>query len=241
MWASVITSLGALILSQCYANEIYPIVVLVVLAFLVAFSLSSQSLYYLYANEQFYYRIFPIFSSIKVGTIIALATFVGSYLLALNSSVQGFLFEGPDANMNYLFGFCYGFLAISLGLSFFKRENASYVQGFDGFQLAKLKPYRPKILVYLILLAFFWGLMFGLAQSKIIDFFYVSNLRDQGFNQSQISSFFTLYKDFYLIPTFTFGYWFYHYFYKKVDTFQMTLILSLVLALASVIAAFTRH
>lgn len=240
MWAGVATTLTAVMVSHFYAQSMPNVLVFAILGVLIAFSMASQSLYYLYTNEQFYYRMFPVFTSIKVGSLIALASFIGAFGFTLNHTVQGHYFPVPNFNGHYLFGVCYVLLAVSFGLTFYKKEAPRYVKSFEPDLIKIFKPYQTKILIYLMLLALFWGMMYGLINSKVLDFFFVARLRSANYSVQGIASLLSLMNSFYFVPTFVFGYFFYNYVYKHLDTFQTTFFLFLMMALASVLAAFTR-
>jgi hypothetical protein len=138
----------------------------VLIALTLGLSLSANSLFYLTLNEQFYYRIAPILSSILISTVMVFASFFGNFIVNLEANFF------PTGNQQYLVMtilLSFIFLIIfGVIFGFFSSEDKTYVNSFELSQLEGLPKYNVKRLVYLVISLVMLGAFFGLSQSSLV-------------------------------------------------------------------------
>jgi len=181
------------------------VLIYVLIAFFLGFALSSNSLFYLILNEQFYYRIAPVLSTVLVSSIISFTTFAGNYFVNLESSIIHFDFGQYYIGSSllaivFLVGF--GLLLFFVGT----REDQSQVNMFEFNQLKQLPKYNYKKLIYLMISVFLLAGFFALTQSSLVSdylhaFFLVKGLSWQA-SEPWVRSF----SKFFIIPQFLLGY-----------------------------------
>ncbi|WP_027063128.1 MFS cation transporter [Mesoplasma seiffertii] len=232
IWASMLSSFIAIILfliANSSLNDVSGL--LIVGSIMIGISLASQSLYFLYINEQKYYRIFPIKATFRTAFLIIIGTFFGSYIFNLTNVSQHSVL-GNNETVNYLGAgiVCIIFLIVAFGLSFMNKEKSSFVKSFDFDVKDKLEPYNSKILVLLMLSTLFLGLIYGLIQSPIYEFYIVAKVKNSGASAEVALSFVRKYQDFFIGGQLILGYLGYFKIVKKIGYRQSVIGLIVILA-----------
>ncbi|PPE05284.1 MFS cation transporter [Williamsoniiplasma lucivorax] len=245
MWMGIMTTLVALILATIFMNKQTPLVVLVISTLFIGFSISTQTLYFLLPNEQFYYRLFPIFTSLKMGMVTSLGAYIGLFLFSINGAISGYqevnTHNFPNINYAVVITILFLLIGVSFAMSFFNLERTKFINSFDQTINKQLQPYRFKVLILIVLAAFWLGVMSGLIQNQLLDFMIASSLKQTNYSDSFIYSMVSFNKDAFLVPGFLFGYFIYRVIFKKMTVVQTLTILFVVSGIAAVLASFTNY
>jgi MFS family permease len=141
MWVAYGTSLVTLVMfffNKNFDNTIIYFISII----LVGFSMSSSSLYYLFSNEQHYYRVNSLGVGFVVAICIAFSTFCGSFLTGIQNEV------GNDNSYFGIITLCLVFVIIAAGLGFIKKENHTLVKAFSDDVLADLQKTKKSTLIW---------------------------------------------------------------------------------------------
>jgi len=181
------------------------VLIFVLVAFFLGFALSSNSLYYLILNEQFYYRIAPVLSTVLVSSIISFTTFAGNYFVNLESSIVHFDFGQYYIGSSILaIAFLVGFGLLLLFVP--NREDQKQVNTFEFNQLKQLPKYNYKKLLYLMISVFLLASFFALTQSSLInDYLHVSFII-KGYSWQSSAPWVRSFSKFFIVPQFLLGY-----------------------------------
>ncbi|AVP49281.1 MFS cation transporter [Williamsoniiplasma luminosum] len=243
MWMGIMTTFLALILASTFINQQPPIWILVISTLLIGFSISTQTLYFLLPNEQFYYRLFPIFTSLKMGMVTSLGGYIGIFLFDFNILLSGFQEVSISNLHNVSFALVVTAMFLLIGtsfiLSFFNLERTKFIDAFESNIRKELQPYNKKILFLIVLAAFWLGTISGLIQNNLINLTIAGSLKQNGYSESFIYSLVSFNHDAFLVPGFLFGYLLYRIFFKKMTITQTLLVLFVVSGIFAIVASFT--
>ncbi|AUF83681.1 hypothetical protein CXP39_02630 [Mesoplasma syrphidae] len=242
IWGSMLSSFIALILFLVSSNNLKNASALLIFgSIMLGISLAAQSLYFLYMNEQKYYRIFPIKATFRAAFLIVIGTFFGTYIFNLANVFQGLALGNNDTASYWWAGsICIIFLILAFGLSFMNKEKTVFVKSFDFDVKEKLEPYSTKVLVLLMFTTLFLGLIYGLIQSPIFEFYIVAKARAEGASSAASLSFVRKYRDFFIIGQLMLGYLLYFKLIKKIGYRQSIIGLLVILAVLAFLMTLIR-
>lgn len=211
------------------------IALFVVIALFLALALSANSLFFLFENEQFYYRAAPTLSVTVISVFILFGTFFGSYLAGLEINLTQ---QQHGYNHVVLYSLTSFFLVLSALFSLVNfKEDVHYVSDLDDRLLAELPQFNWKILVWLIGVVFAFSLIFATTQSDLITTYLTTRLLNRtNFNLMRISAFLRTYQVFFVAPQFLFGYLIYKFFIEKFG-FRSLIINSIGICFAALIVS----
>jgi hypothetical protein len=147
---------------------------------LVAFSMSSSSLYYLFSNEQHYYRVNGLGVGYVVALTMAFATFCGTTLTAVNTHL--------NTNLAYYLLLAFGMVCVGLAvaLSFVKKEKGSLVASFETATISTLIHTKTSSIVLLVVMALLISAAQQLTHGLIDKMFVAFSLAHHGYSGANI-------------------------------------------------------
>ncbi|ATG97271.1 MFS cation transporter [Mesoplasma lactucae] len=237
MYLGIATLILAIITT--FANTDGTIVGFIFTALFLGIAVANNSLYFLFENEQFYYRIAPTMSATIVSIFILFGTFLGSYIAQLE-----IFLSRNNSNNNHVILFTLGLLFLTISCIFLtvNKENPTWVRGFNEAILDELPKYNWKVLVGLVGVTFATTVIFTITQSSIVvDFLTAKLLPKHHFDMDLVRPWLNTYSTFYSVPQFLFGYLIYKKVTDKVG-YRSIIIVSMSLIFASlVVETFTTN
>jgi len=116
------------------------IALFVIITVFLALGLSANSLFFLFENEQFYYRAAPTLSVTVISVFILFGTFFGTYLAELEINLTQ---QKSGYNHVVLYSLTSLFLVLSALFSLVNvKEDAHYVSGLDNRLLTELPQFN---------------------------------------------------------------------------------------------------
>ena len=210
------------------------ITLFVIIAIFLAFGLSANSLFFLFENEQFYYRAAPTLSVTLISVFILFGTFFGTYLAGLEINLTQ---QKSGYNHVVLYSLTSLFLVLSALFSLVNlKEDAHYVSGLDNQLLTELPQFNWKILAWLMGVVFVFSLIFATTQSDLVTTYLATRLLKRNFNLMKISAFLRTYQVFFTAPQFLFGYLIYKFFIEKFG-FRSLMITSIGICFMALIVS----
>ncbi|WP_339021424.1 hypothetical protein [Spiroplasma endosymbiont of Atherix ibis] len=174
-----------------------PLWALIIVSLLFSFCLASSTLFYLFLNEQNFYRIYILPSIWITFVFITFSTTFGIYLSNLNIVI------GNSSKISNILLFIILTLMICSGLvlSFLTKENKNMVQTFDQEILENLPKKNNGLFLIIYLLAFLLTITSAINNSLFIKLYIALNLKDLNFNNEVIRIWLRINDFAYLIPT----------------------------------------
>jgi hypothetical protein len=178
-------------------------------------------------------------ATFKTAFLVVIGIFFGTYIFNMANILQQTK-NGNSQTTNYIgvVILCIFLLIIALVLSLVKKENTSYVKSFDFETKEKLEPYNKTILVLLMLSTLFLGLIYGLIQSPLFDFYIVAQSKNNGNSEETALTNVRKYQDFFILGQLALGYIFYVKVVKKIGYRQTILGSLIVLAILTFTMTF---
>ncbi|AUB31359.1 hypothetical protein [Spiroplasma floricola] len=174
-----------------------PVWALIIVSLLFSFCLASSTLFYLFLNEQSFYRIYILPSIWITFIFITFSTTFGIYLSNLNIVIGN---SSNSSNISLLviliLMICSGF-----ALSFLSKENKNMVQTFDQEILEDIPKKNNALFLIIYLLAFLLTITSAINNSLFIKLYIALNLKNLNFNNEGIRMWLRINDFAYLIPT----------------------------------------
>ncbi|AGJ90667.1 Hypothetical protein, predicted transmembrane protein [Mycoplasma putrefaciens Mput9231] len=169
---------GSAILATILGFVIHPSAVSVIfMSILIGIAISAKTIYFLFYNEQFHERLFPILTSMKCGVWIVFSTFIAveiySLTLVNNHHFQSF----GDAKIILIIALLA--LLTSLSISILLKENKQKIRRYDDILLDSLQKPDKKTLIWLMLIGFLIGLISALIRSPIFEMYIAAMIKSQ--------------------------------------------------------------
>ncbi|ATI74206.1 MFS cation transporter [Mesoplasma florum] len=205
--------------------------IIILQAIILAISISSQSLYFLYLNEQKYNRLFALKVSFSVGFVITFATFIGNWIISLNNFLTDKLII-----LNIFVIIC---LLISLLISFkIGTENKNKIGEFRLVLKEELIKYSKSTLVKLIILTLLLGVIYGFVQSPIFRMYFVTNSKINNNDVEWLSTLDRKYQALFIFGQFAIGYTLYKILLPKIGVKNLIYGLIVISGIALLISTF---
>ncbi|WP_162684679.1 hypothetical protein [Spiroplasma sp. BIUS-1] len=174
-----------------------PLWALIITSILLSLSIASSTLFYLFLNEQSFYRIYVLPSVWITFVFMTFSSTFGIYLSNLNIVIgQKALSSNLTLSIILIL-----MLASSMALSFFTKENKNMVQVFDQEILEHLPKKNNKLFLLIYLLGFLLALTSAINNSLVIKLFIALNLTKFNLSDESIYLWMRINDFIYLIPT----------------------------------------
>ncbi|ATZ21797.1 MFS cation transporter [Mesoplasma tabanidae] len=206
-------------------------IIIILQAVILGISISSQSLYFLYLNEQKYNRLFVLKVSFALGFVITFASFVGNWILNVNNFATNKLVW---LNMLIII-----FLIISLLISFRNGiENKNKIGEFKLVLKEELAKYSKSTLIKLIILTLILGLIYGFVQSPIFRMYFIANSKISNDNIEWLETLDRKYQAIFLFGQFALGYFLYKVLLPKIGVKNLIYGLIVISGITLLISTF---
>lgn len=210
---------------------------------LLGMSISANSLYFLFANEQFYYRIAPALTGALISVTTLFGTFAGNYAMEIDNVMRpDSAFGTNGANIHlivFIVSMC--FLGISSLLIFLNKENPETVRGFDFEVLSQLPKYSKKVIWTMIISLIGISAFYALTQSSLVTDFIETKLMLRGSSYEESTAWVRAFGTFDIVPQIILGYFIYKYITKNVGFKAMMMGAIPLTMIACVILVFTAN
>ncbi|ATZ18246.1 MFS cation transporter [Mesoplasma melaleucae] len=225
---SVLASLMLLIPSD---DQSWFKLLIILQAIILAFSISSQSLYFLFLNEQKYNRLFALKVSFAIGFVITFATFIGNWITNINELV--------NKNLILINSVCVVFLLVALFISFKTiEENPNKIGEFKLVLKEELVKYSKSTLVKLIILTLLLGIIFGFVQSPIFRMYLVANSKIANDSAEWLKTLDRKYQAIFLFGEFVLGFVLYKIFLPKMGVKNLIFWLIIISGVTLLVSTF---
>ncbi|ATQ35733.1 hypothetical protein MENTO_v1c06010 [Mesoplasma entomophilum] len=230
--ASILASILASLLLFIPSNDAAWFKVIIILqAIILGISISSQSLYFLYLNEQKYNRLFALKVSFAIGFVITFATFIGNWILNINNFVTDKIIVLNIVTVILLL--------LSLLISFKNgSENKNKIGEFRLVLKEELIKYSKSTLVKLIILTLILGIIYGFIQSPIFRMYFVANSKIGNDNQKWLEALDRKYQALFIFGQFVIGYTLYKIMLPKIGVKNLIFALIVISGLTLLISTF---
>ncbi|AKU80123.1 hypothetical protein STURON_00877 [Spiroplasma turonicum] len=211
------------------------IILFIFLSLFLAICISSSSIFFLYYNEQFNYRIYVISVTWIIFTFITFGTILGNYISEINHILLKEKYEITSLSI-FVIILIYLFI-----YSFFCKETKNLAGVFDEYIIENLPKKNNFNFFILYLLGFLISLTSALNNSQIVKLFIGLNLKDYGSSYETIESFLRSFNYFYYVPSIIVSYFIYKFVLKYLG--QKYLIITCLFLLFGVytLLAFTTN
>ncbi|ASZ09323.1 hypothetical protein CK556_03135 [Mesoplasma chauliocola] len=230
--AAILTSIvAALLLLIPENNTTLFKFVIIFQAVILALSISSQSLYFLFLNEQKYNKLFPLKVSFSVGLVITFSTFIGNWIFNLNTLA--------DNKFWFLNAFCI-ILLIFGGILSFKNfgENPNKIGEFKIVLKEELIKFSKSTLIKLIVLTLIMGIIYGFVQSPIFKMYFVAHFKITNNDIEWLHSLDRKYQAVFIFGQFALGFFLYKFLLPKVGVKNLIMGLILISGVTLLISTF---
>ncbi|AGM25723.1 hypothetical protein SSYRP_v1c01270 [Spiroplasma syrphidicola EA-1] len=158
---------------------------LIFAALAFGFGISTNSLWFLFFNEQFLQQSNPFLTSASVLPAVGLAGMTGnSIFLGLKGTITN-----QTTFHSVVFSIMLAVLLISFSCSFFIKEKKLYLGAFDTKTLAVISPFKWSKVWIILLLIFIVAILRELSQGDLLNLIIVQNLNKRGFGFEAIQRF----------------------------------------------------
>ncbi|AHI53638.1 hypothetical protein SSABA_v1c02260 [Spiroplasma sabaudiense Ar-1343] len=202
---------------------------------LTGFSLSANTIHYLIVNEQTYYRLNPIGSTITVCVVMLFGNYLASYLVSFSDLFYNKKIETIAIIIAIIMVSC------SLGLSFIKKENKNLVGNFSIEIRNELGQFK---IIYLVYLSFFTFMIMiiseisgGIFLEEYLKLLLLSNKQN---SSSQTFLYLRIIRISHYIPQILLGYWIYRYIVPQIGYKYHFMTSLLVISISLSIICFTK-
>ncbi|WP_434328474.1 MFS cation transporter [Mycoplasma capricolum subsp. capricolum] len=215
------------------------IAALIFITLFIGVGISCQIIYFLFFNEQFNERLFPVFSSIKAGFVVSFASFV-SYqiysLLNLNLiSSQVSFTTWPIFVLSLI---C---LLTCLVVSIFIKERKTKVVKYKDDIVEQLQRYDYKVLVGLIVISFLIISVNVIIRSDIFELFLVAKLKQSSTNNLNIWNYLQSFRICFILGEMLLGYLFYKIIIKSIGIVKSVSILTSLTMFGVILMTFIHN
>lgn len=205
----------------------------IITSILLGFSISSNTVYYLFLNEQFYYRINPVGVTWTVAIAMLFASFLGMYINDLNIAIWK-----NNLPISLIIGFI--FTATSLGISFVKKENKDFVGSFEKSIREQYPPKDIPIFFIMCLMSILISVANSLVSGNTIKMF-IAILYIRSEEKDQIIMFLRLFEYMFVFVSVIFGYFIFRYIFKSLGYKYTLLTNAFILFIVYTLFAFIHN
>lgn len=229
---SIFTSIFASLLLLIPSNDQAWFKFIIILqALILAFSISSQSLYFLFLNEQKYNRLFPLKVSFGIGFVITFATFIGNWIVNINTMT--------DRSVILINSLCILALLVALFISFKTiEENPNKIGEFKLVLKEELVKYSKSTLIKLIVLTLILGIIFGFVQLPIFRMYFIANSKIENDNIDWLKTLDRKYQAIFLFGQFVIGFALYKIFLPKIGVKNLVFGLIIISGITLLVSTF---
>ncbi|WP_338985415.1 hypothetical protein [Spiroplasma endosymbiont of Diplazon laetatorius] len=174
-----------------------PLWALIIVSLIFSLCLASSTLFYLFLNEQSFYRIYVMPSVWITFVFITFSTTFGIYLSNLNIVV----WENATSSKMSLMVIMILLALGSIALSIFIKENKNMVQVFDQEILEALPKKNNAVFCLIYLLGFLLTVTSAISNSLFMKMYLTLNLSDLNFENDVIKTWLRINDFAYLIPS----------------------------------------
>ncbi|WP_158637882.1 hypothetical protein [Spiroplasma monobiae] len=192
-----ISSCMMIILAIILSITNLPLWLLIIATLMLSFSLASSTLFYLFLNEQSFYRIYILPTVWITFVFMTFSTVFGIYLSNLNTFVSN---NSITANV-ILTVLMVTMIIVGIVLSLFSKENKNMIQVFDSEILESLPKKNKTVFFVLYLLGFLLCLTSAMNNSLVIKMYIALNLNEFNLNKNSIELWLRINNFAYLLPT----------------------------------------
>ncbi|ASP28590.1 hypothetical protein SCORR_v1c08180 [Spiroplasma corruscae] len=179
------------------------------MSFMLSICIASSTIYFLFYNEQYYYRIYVLPATWIVFSFITFGTTLGLYLEELNTIVIGKTFNYSILGISMFIILC-----LFIFTSLFIKESRNLAGVFDK-EVIDLLPKKNNLNFFMIyLIVFLLSITSSLNNSMIVKLFIGLNLRDYQLDYNQVFSFLRAFNFLYTVPSIIVSYFIYKFVLK---------------------------
>ncbi|WP_148285807.1 MFS transporter [Spiroplasma diminutum] len=172
-----------------------PLWLTIIIIMLFSFSLASSTLFYLFSNEQNFFRIYTLPS---IWITFVFITFSSSFGIYLSNSNLVYKNNGFSISLIVILSIL---VVLGFAISFLSKENKNLVQVFDEEILNKLPQKNNMIFLIIYLLGFLITLTSAMNNSIFIKLYIALNLINFDLNEEQVNLWLRINDFVYLVPT----------------------------------------
>ncbi|AKX34468.1 hypothetical protein SLITO_v1c08530 [Spiroplasma litorale] len=202
---------------------------------LLSICLASSTIFFLYCNEQYYYRIYVLPVVWIIFSFIGFGTAFGTYLNELKVLFTNYYYQ------NTIIVLCIILIIYLFSYSFFIQENKNLAGVFDK-EIIDSIPKKNNFNFFLIyLIVFLVSITSSLNNSLIVKMFIGLNLRDYGIDYNNVISLLRTFNFLYTIPSILISYFIYKFALKYFGQKYLIFACLFLIFGAYTILAFTTN
>ncbi|UKS54228.1 MFS cation transporter [Mycoplasma feriruminatoris] len=211
---------------------------IIFISLFLAVGISCQIIYFLFFNEQFNERLFPVFSSIKAGFVVSFASFISYELYSL---LNLNLVNNNSFTNWVVFVLSLICLVICLVVSIFVKERKIKVIKYKEDIVEQLQRYDYKVLIGLIVMSFLITSVNVIIRSDIFELFLVSKLKQQLYQTTNIWNYLQSFRISFLLGQMLLGYLFYKLIIKSIGIIKSVSILTSLTMFGVILITFIHN
>ncbi|PTD32360.1 MFS cation transporter [Mycoplasma mycoides] len=212
---------------------------IIFISLFLAVGISAQIIYFLFFNEQFNERLFPVFSSIKAWFVVSFATFISYEIYSLLN--LNLIFNHNSYTNWIIFSLSLVCLIICLVVSIFVKERKIKVIKYKEDIVEQLQRYDYKVLIGLIVMSFLITSVNVIIKSDIFELFLVSKLKQQSYTNLNVWNYLQSFRLSFVLGQLLLGYLFYKLVIKVIGIVKSISILTSLTMFGVILITFIHN
>ncbi|MDQ0567779.1 MFS cation transporter [Mycoplasma yeatsii] len=210
----------------------------IILSILVGIAISSKTIYFLFCNEQYHERLFPIITSIKCGMVITFASFIGTEIYSLIIAKTN-TFNAYGTTSLFIIGLIC--IMLSFAISLMLKERRQNVQKHDDEILESVQKVNKKVIIWLMIIAFLIGIISALIKTPLFEMYIVAVTKLEYKDNANSLIFLKTYNLFFLLGQIVLAYIFYKFIIIKIGIIKSISLLTAFLMIGVVLITFVHN